>query len=58
MVNIGLEIIDILEEVIIKALLDSKATRLVMSSKFARKQEFKFKTNKKTNIYKKYRQLI
>jgi len=42
MVNIGLERIDILEEVIMKALLDSKATRLVISSKFARKQGFKF----------------
>ena len=31
------------EEIMVEALLDSGATRLVMSSKFARKQEFKLK---------------
>ena len=31
------------EEVVVEALLDSRATELVMSSEFARKQEFKLK---------------
>ena len=43
MVKIGLKRIDMQEGVIIEALLDSGATRLVMSSKFARKQKFKLK---------------
>ena len=43
MVKIGLEIIDIQEEIIVEALLDSGVTGLVMSSEFARKQEFKMK---------------
>ena len=43
MVKIGLERVDMQEEVTIEALLDSGATGLVMSSKFARKQEFKLK---------------
>ena len=43
MVKIGLERIDIQEEIIVEALLDSRATRLVISSEFARKQRFKFK---------------
>jgi len=42
-VKIGLERIDTQEEVIVEALLDSSITGLVMSSKFARKQEFKLK---------------
>ena len=42
-VKIGLERIDIQKGVTVKALLSSGATVLVMSSKFARKQEFKFK---------------
>jgi len=42
-VKIGLERIDIQKEVIVEALLDSKATRLVMSSEFTKKQGFKFK---------------
>ena len=42
MVKIGLEIIDI-QEIIVEALLDSGVTGLVMSSEFARKQEFKMK---------------
>jgi len=42
-VKIRLERIDIQEGVIVKALLDSKATRLVMSSEFVRKQGFKLK---------------
>jgi len=36
-VNIGLERIDIQEEVMVEALLDSRATGLMMSSEFARK---------------------
>ena len=43
MVKIRLERIDIQEEVTVKALLDSKATELVMSSEFVRKQGFKLK---------------
>jgi len=42
-VKIGLEKINIQEGVIVKALLDSRATRLVISSEFARKQGFKLK---------------
>ena len=44
------------ERVIIKVLLDSGATDLVISSEFARKQGFKLKKMKKTNICEKYRQ--
>ena len=43
MVKIGLERIDIQEGITVEALLDSGATRLVMSSEFARKQGFKLK---------------
>ena len=42
-VKIGLERIDTQEGVIVEALLDSRATGLVMSSEFAKKQEFKLK---------------
>jgi len=42
-VKIGLERIDMQERIIVEALLDSGATRLVMSSKFAKKQDFKLK---------------
>ena len=42
-VKIGLERIDTQEGVIVEALLDSRATGLVMSSEFARKQDFKLK---------------
>ena len=38
MVKIRLERIDMQEKVTVKALLDSRATELVMSSEFARKQ--------------------
>ena len=41
--KIGLERIDIQEEITVEALLDSGAIGLVMSSKFAKKQEFKLK---------------
>ena len=42
-VKIGLERIDTQEGVTVEALLDSRATGLVMSSEFARKQGFKLK---------------
>ena len=42
-VKIGLERIDMQKRVTVKALLDSGATSLVMSSEFARKQGFKLK---------------
>ena len=42
-VKLGLEKIDMQEGIIGEALLDSGATRLVMSLKFVRKQEFKLK---------------
>ena len=41
--KIGLERIDIQEGITVEALLDSRATELVMSSKFAKKQGFKLK---------------
>ena len=43
MVKIGLERIDMQEEITVEALLDSGATGLVISSEFARKQGFKLK---------------
>ena len=43
MVKIGLERLDMQEEIIVEALLDSGATGLVMSSEFTRKQGFKLK---------------
>jgi len=42
-VKIGLERIDMQERVTVEALLDSRATGLVISSEFARKQGFKLK---------------
>ena len=42
-VKIGLEKIDTQEEVIVEVLLDGEITGLVISLKFARKQEFKLK---------------
>ena len=42
-VKIGLEKIDIQKEVTVEVLLDSRVTRLVISSEFARKQRFKLK---------------
>ena len=42
-VKIGLERIDTQEEMMVEALLDSRAMRLVMSSEFARNQRFKLK---------------
>ena len=43
MVKIGLERIDMQEGVTVEALLDSRATELVISLEFARKQGFKLK---------------
>ena len=43
MVKIGLERIDTQEGITVEALLDSRVTGLVMSSEFARKQDFKLK---------------
>jgi len=45
-VKIGLEIINTQKEIIVEVLLDSSITGLVMSSEFARKQEFKLKKNR------------
>ena len=42
-IKIGLERIDMQEGITVEALLDSRATRLVMSLEFARKQGFKLK---------------
>ena len=42
-VKIGLERINTQEEVTVEALLDSRATRLVISSEFTKKQRFKLK---------------
>jgi len=42
-VKIGLKRIDIQKGVIVEVLLDSGATRLMMSSEFTTKQGFKFK---------------
>ena len=41
--KIGLERIDTQEGIIVEVLLDSRATGLVMSSEFAKKQGFKLK---------------
>jgi len=43
MVKIGLERIDMQERITMEALLDSGAMGLVISSKFAKKQDFKLK---------------
>jgi len=42
-VKIGLERIDMQEGITVEALLDNRATELVMSSEFAKKQKFKLK---------------
>jgi len=46
-VKIGLERVDTQEGITVEALLDSRATGLVMSSEFARKQSFKLKKLKR-----------
>ena len=43
MIKIRPERIDIQKEITVEVLLDSKATRLVMSSEFVQKQGFKLK---------------
>ena len=43
MVKIGLERVDMQEEIIVEVLLDSGTTGLVISSEFVRKQRFKLK---------------
>ena len=57
-VKIGLERIDMQEEVTIEVLLDNRMTELVMSSEFAKKQEFKLKNIEKPIYVKKYEWLI
>ena len=42
-VKIGLERINIQKEIIVEALLDSRATVLIMSSEFVKKKRFKLK---------------
>ncbi len=42
-VKIGLKRINMQEEILVEALLDSSTTELVISLEFARKQEFKLK---------------
>ena len=46
-VKIGLKRMDMQERIMVEALLDSRATELVMRSKFARKQGFKLKKLKR-----------
>jgi len=43
MIKIGLERIDTYKKIIVEALLNNRVMRLVISSKFVRKQEFKLK---------------
>ena len=47
MVKIGLERIYTQKRIMVEALLDSKATELVISSEFAKKQKFKLKKIKR-----------
>ena len=54
-VKIRLERINIQERVTVKALLDSRATGLVMSLEFTRKQGFKLKKIENSIIYEKCR---
>jgi len=49
-VNIELERVNTQEEITVEALLDSRVTGLVMSSKFARRQGFKLKKLKNQYI--------
>ena len=51
MVKIELERIDTQEGIIVKALLDSRATGLVMSLEFARKKVFKLKKLERPMCY-------
>jgi len=56
-VKIGLKQEDDKERIIVKALLNSRATGLVMSLEFARKNKFK-KKKLERSIYEKYRQYL
>ena len=58
MVKIELERVDIQKEITVEALLDSRATELVMSAKFARKHELNLKRLKKSILCEKHRQHI
>ena len=53
-IKIELERINTQEEITVETLLDSKATDLVMSLEFTKKQEFKLKEIENP-IYKKYK---
>ena len=53
-VKIRLERINMQEVIMVKALLDSGATVLLMSLEFTRKQGFKLKKNRKSDICQKY----
>jgi len=57
-VKIRLERINIQERVTVKALLDSRATGLVMSLEFTRKQGFKLKKIENSIIYEKCRWIL
>ena len=57
-VNIGLERINIQEGVMVEALLDSRATKLVMSSEFTRKQEFQLKNIERPIYYQGHREIM
>ena len=56
-VKIGLKQEDDKERIIVEALLNSRATGLVMSLEFARKNKFK-KKKLERSIYEKYRQYL
>jgi len=56
--KISLERINMCEGLIVEALLDSRRTELVISLKFARKQEFKLKKNKKIDICEEFGQFL
>jgi len=53
-VKIGLERIDMQEGIIVEVLLDSRATRLVMSSEFAKKTGFQVEEVREANKCEKY----
>ena len=57
MVKIGLERIYTQKRIMVEALLDSKATELVISSEFAKKQKFKLKKIKRP-IYMRMSRLL
>ena len=57
-VKIRLKRINTQKRMIVEMLLDSRVIGLVISLEFVRKQEFKLKKIKKTNIYEKYGQFL